>query len=57
MPDITTYVNEMNIKFITGKESLDKFDSYIKSLKSMGVEDVIKGRQAQYDRYLAASKK
>ncbi|OAS13397.1 extracellular solute-binding protein [Paenibacillus oryzisoli] len=57
MPDITTYVNEMNIKFITGKESLDKFDSYIKSLKSMGVEDVIKGRQAQYDRYLTASKK
>lgn len=57
MPDITTYVNEMNIKFITGKESLDKFDSYLKSLKSMGVEDVLKGKQAQYDRYLAANKK
>ncbi|MDD9271418.1 extracellular solute-binding protein [Paenibacillus sp. GCM10023248] len=57
MPDITTYVNEMNIKFITGKESLDKFDSYIKTLRSMGVEDVVKGRQAQYDRYLAAGKK
>lgn len=57
MPDITTYVNEMNIKFITGKEGLDKFDSYLKTLKSMGAEDVIKGRQAQYDRYQAASKK
>ncbi|UJF35695.1 extracellular solute-binding protein [Paenibacillus hexagrammi] len=56
MPDITTYVNEMNIKFITGKESLDSFDAYLKTLKSMGVEDVVKGRQAQYDRYLAASK-
>lgn len=57
MPDITTYVNEMNIKFITGKESLDKFDSYIKTLKGMGIEDVLKGRQAQYDRYLKANKK
>jgi putative aldouronate transport system substrate-binding protein len=57
MPDITTYVNEMNIKFITGKEPLSNFDAYIKALKSMGVEDVVKGRQAQYDRYLAASKK
>ncbi|MFC0212659.1 extracellular solute-binding protein [Paenibacillus chartarius] len=56
MPDIDTYVKEMNIKFITGKESLDKFDAYLKTLKSMGIEDVIKGRQAQYDRYKAASK-
>lgn len=56
MPDINTYVQEMEIKFITGKESLDQFDGYIKALKGMGVEDVIKGRQAQYDRYLAASK-
>jgi putative aldouronate transport system substrate-binding protein len=57
MPDITTYVNEMHIKFITGSESLDKFDSYIKALKGMGIEDVIKGKQAQYDRYVAAGKK
>ncbi|MGF7033789.1 putative aldouronate transport system substrate-binding protein [Paenibacillus mucilaginosus] len=57
MPDMTTYVNEMNIKFITGKESLDNFDAYLKALKGMGIEDVIKGRQAQYDRYQAAGKK
>lgn len=56
MPDVTTYVNEMNIKFITGAESLDRFDDYIQTLKNMNIEEVIKGRQAQYDRFLAASK-
>lgn len=55
MPDITTYVNEMNIKFIMGKESLDNFDSYLGALKSMGIEEIIQGRQAQYDRYLTAT--
>lgn len=56
MADITTYVDEMNIKFIMGKEDLSKFDDYIKTLKGMNIEEVIKGRQAQYDRYLAATK-
>ncbi|WP_276356350.1 extracellular solute-binding protein [Cohnella caldifontis] len=56
MPDITTYTTEMEAKFITGKESLDNFDKYLGTLKSMGIEDVLKGRQAQYDRYLAAGK-
>jgi putative aldouronate transport system substrate-binding protein len=57
MADITTYVDEMNIKFIMGKENLTKFDDYIKTLKGMNIEQVIKGKQAQYDRYLAATKK
>lgn len=56
MPDIITYVNEMNIKFIMGKESLDQFDNYLKTLKGMGVEEVLKGKQAQYDRYISATK-
>lgn len=56
MPDIQTYVDEMNLKFITGKESLDQFDAYIANLKNMNIEQIIAGRQAQYDRYLAASK-
>ncbi|OMF22691.1 ABC transporter substrate-binding protein [Paenibacillus sp. FSL H8-0548] len=56
MADITTYVDEMNLKFITGKENLDKFDAYLSSLKGMGIEEVLEGKQAQYDRYIAAVK-
>lgn len=56
MPDITTYVQEMNFKFISGELGLDQFDSYIETLKNMNVEQVIAGRQAQYDRYMAAQK-
>ncbi len=56
MPDISTYVEEMHLKFIMGKESLDNFDKYVATLKKMNIDQVIKGRQAQYDRYLAASK-
>ncbi|OVE54364.1 hypothetical protein B0E34_19180, partial [Chryseobacterium mucoviscidosis] len=54
MPDITTYVEEMNFKFISGDTSLDQFDNYIETLKKMNIEQVIAGRQAQYDRYKAA---
>jgi ABC-type sugar transport system, periplasmic component len=50
MPNIKTYINEMMIKFILGKESLDKFDTYVEKVKSMGLADVQAVRQAQYDR-------
>ncbi|MNW22624.1 hypothetical protein D3C71_2242290 [compost metagenome] len=56
MPDITTYVTENQIKFITGKTSLDQFDNFLKTLKGMNIESVIKLKQAQYDRYQAALK-
>ena len=49
--DIDTYVAEMQIKFITGAESLDNFDSYLEKLAALGVEDVLAIKQAQYDRF------
>jgi putative aldouronate transport system substrate-binding protein len=52
MTDLETYKSEMIDKFITGAESLDKFDDYIKSLKKLGIEDAIELYQAAYDRYL-----
>ena len=51
LTDIETYVKEMHIKYITGSESLDTFDSYLSTLKSMGIEDLLEIKQAQYDRY------
>lgn len=51
MADIETYVYETIPKFITGDESLDKFDAFVEQIKAMGIADVIKIQQAALDRY------
>jgi putative aldouronate transport system substrate-binding protein len=56
MTDITTYVDEMELKFIMGTESLANFDKYAQTLKNMNIEKVTAARQAQYTRYQAATK-
>lgn len=38
--ELETYRDEMIIKFIRGEESLDNFDNYLSTLKSMGVDRV-----------------
>ncbi len=49
--DIETYVEECNVKFIMGQMSLDDYDSYRDTLKSMGIERCIELKQAAVDRY------
>lgn len=52
--DIDSYVNEMYIKFISGLESIDKFDTeYMESLKTRGIERLLELQQEAYDNYLA----
>ena len=41
MADIETYVDEMIMNFITGRESLDNWDTYVSKVKEMGIDDVI----------------
>lgn len=53
MADCETYMKEMTNKFITGIEPIEKFDEYVETLKSMGIEKAITITQAGYDRYLA----
>ncbi|MDO5417863.1 MAG: extracellular solute-binding protein [Lachnospiraceae bacterium] len=36
--ELETYRDEMTIKFIRGEESLDNFDQYLSTLKSMGID-------------------
>jgi putative aldouronate transport system substrate-binding protein len=50
--EITTYKDEMFIKFIMGQEPLDNFEKYTAQVKKMGIEDVLKMKQTQHDRYL-----
>ena len=52
MVSVSTYADEMAIKFITGGESLDKFDEYVKQLETFGLNDAIKFKQDAYKRYM-----
>lgn len=51
--DVTTYVQEMVMKFITGAESFDNYETYRETLKDLGIETLIADYQAAYDRYIA----
>ncbi|TDF94061.1 extracellular solute-binding protein [Paenibacillus piri] len=50
---VNTYKDEQFLKFVMGQTPLSEFDNYMKSMKSMGIEDAIKIQQAAYDRYMA----
>jgi putative aldouronate transport system substrate-binding protein len=47
----------MEVAFVSGNTSLDDFDSYISTLDTMHLSDILKIKQDQYDRYQAALKK
>ncbi len=49
---INTYVEEMSLKFMMGEESLDKYDEFVNTLVSMGVDRMLEIKQAAYDRFL-----
>lgn len=51
--DLNTYVNEMTWKFITGEESLDKFDDFRNTIeKNFNIQRYSEMMQSQYNRYL-----
>lgn len=54
--DITTplytYVDEMTLKFITGAEPLDNFETFRETIRSMGMDQVIELEQKAYDDYM-----
>lgn len=51
--DIVTYMEESNVKFITGALNTDSdYDQFVETLKNMGIQDLIDAYQAAYDRYL-----
>ncbi len=53
--DVQTYVDERAVAFISGNASIeDEFDAYIETLKSMQIEELLKVKQAQYDRFASA---
>ncbi|OXM14426.1 extracellular solute-binding protein [Paenibacillus herberti] len=53
LTDITTYKDEMIAKFILGQEPMDKWDTFTKQIKAIGIDEVIQIRQSQYDRLMS----
>jgi putative aldouronate transport system substrate-binding protein len=51
LTDLTTYRSEMVLKFIKGDEPLSNWDAFVAQVKKLGVDELIKVKQAQYDRY------
>ena len=49
--EIETYVNEMQIKFMIGTESLDNYDQYLSHLKELGLDRVMEIYNNAYKRY------
>jgi putative aldouronate transport system substrate-binding protein len=52
MTEISTYADEMVLKFITGAENLNRFDAFVSTINGMGLADVLKSEQGAYDRYM-----
>ncbi len=51
--DITTYIEENCLQFITGSKSMDEWDSFVATLESMGLDRVKEIYQQSLNRYNA----
>ncbi|MFF2018347.1 extracellular solute-binding protein [Paenibacillus sp. NPDC058177] len=52
MTDVTTYRDEMFDRFVMGVEPIDNFDTFVKTIEGMGIQEAIDIQQAAYERYL-----
>ena len=52
--DIETFLDEMTVKYITGKVSFDSYDTdFVEALKGMNAERMVELYQTAYDNYAA----
>ena len=49
--EITTYRDEMTLKFILGDLSFDEWDNYVAQIEKMGIDRVLEIQNAALDRY------
>lgn len=48
---VKTYIDEMTIKFISGREPIENFDKYLQQIADFGFEKSVSYRQDAYKRY------
>lgn len=51
MSEVNTFMNESVVKFMLGYDSLDKYDSYVQTIKDYGIDRALEIYQAAYKRY------
>ena len=52
MNEVTTYSDEMFLKFVTGQEDIDtKFDEYVKEIEKKGIAQAVEIMQNAYDTF------
>lgn len=51
--DIGTYAQTELLRFVVGENSMDEWDTFVDTCKSMGIDDCVEIYQAAYDRYEA----
>lgn len=52
MNDINTYVDEMFVKFVTGKEPLANWDAYVKEVNDMGMPQLLEIYNKSYEKWM-----
>lgn len=51
MNQVNTYIDEMALRFITGQESFDNWDTYVETVNNMGLLEAISITQTAYNRF------
>ena len=51
--DLSTYMAEHVLKFVTGEENMADYPAFVETLYEMGMQDAIDMKQTAYDRYLS----
>ena len=51
--DIGTYAQTELLRFVVGDNSMDQWDTFVDTCKSMGIDDCVEIYQTAYDRYEA----
>lgn len=51
MPDIESYVTDMDLKFITGEEPISNFDQFVATLRRMGIDEALAVYERNYQAY------
>ena len=51
--DLSTYMAEHVLKFVTGEEDMGQYPDFVATLYEMGMQEAIDLKQAAYDRYMA----
>lgn len=54
--DLYTNTDQMIAKLITGQDSFDNYEKYIKTMEDIGVSELIKIKEAAYERYKNVTK-